>query len=99
MVQLVPFFVFLACLFMVYAIYLITSRSTEAKRALLKERLADAIRASINSQDAEVQLVRRELLSEIPWVNQVMLGMRVTSQFKKYIDQAASEVTLMRLVL
>lgn len=99
MVQLIPFFVFLACLFMVYAIYLITSRQTEAKRTLLKERLADAIRASVNSQDAEVQLVRRELLSEIPWVNQVMLGMRVTTQFKKYIDQAASEVTVMRLVL
>ena len=99
MVQLVPFFVFLACLFMVYAIYLITSRSTEAKRALLKERLADAIRASINSQDAEVQLVRRELLSEIPWVNQVLMGVRVTTQFKQIIDQAASEVTVMRLVL
>jgi tight adherence protein B len=99
MVQLVPFFVFLACLFMVYAIYLITSRQTEAKRALLKERLADAIRASINSQDAEVQLVRRELLSEIPWVNQVLMGVRVTTQFKKIIDQAASEVTVMRLVL
>ncbi|HEU4510869.1 MAG TPA: type II secretion system F family protein [Pyrinomonadaceae bacterium] len=99
MVQLIPFFVFLACLFMVYAIYLITSRQTEAKRTLLKERLADAIRASVNSQDAEVQLVRRELLSEIPWVNQVLLGMRVTSQFKKYIDQAASEITVMRLVL
>lgn len=99
MVQLVPFFVFLACLFMVYAIYLITSRSTEAKRAILKERLADAIRASINSQDAEVQLVRRELLSEIPWVNQVLLGVRVISQFKKVIDQAASEVTVMRLIL
>ena len=99
MVQLVPFFVFLACLFMVYAIYLITSRQTEAKRALLKERLADAIRASIHSQDAEVQVVRRELLSEIPWVNQVLLGIRVTTQFKKYIDQAASEITVMRLVL
>lgn len=99
MVQLVPFFVFLTCLFLVYAIYLITSRQTEAKRALLKERLADAIRASVHSQDAEVQLARQELLSEIPWVNQVLLGVRVTTQFKKYIDQAASEITLMRLVL
>ncbi len=99
MVELIPFFVFLACLFMVYAIYLITSRQTEAKRTLLKERLADAIRASVHSQDAEVQLVRRELLSEIPWVNQVLMGVRVTTQFKKYIDQAASEVTVMRLVL
>jgi tight adherence protein B len=99
MVQFIPFLVFLTCLFLVYAIYLITSRQTEAKRTLLKERLADAIRSSVHSTDLEVQLVRRELLSEIPWVNQVLLGMRVTSQFKKYIDQAASEVTVMRLFL
>ncbi len=96
---LIPFFVFLACLFMVYALYLITSRSSEAKRTILKERLADAIRSSVHSQDLEVQLVRRELLSEIPWVNRVMLGIQVTSQMKKMIDQAASEVTVMRLIL
>lgn len=84
---------------MVYALYLITSRSTEAKRTLLKERLADAIRSSVHSNDLEVQLVRRELLSEIPWVNRVMLGIQITSQMKKMIDQAASEVTVMRLIL
>jgi tight adherence protein B len=95
----IPFVVFLAGLFMVYALFLITSRSTEAKRALLKERLADAIRSSVHSSDLEVQLVRRELLSEIPWVNRVMLGIHVTSKIKKMIDQAASEVTVMRLVL
>ena len=96
---LIPFFVFLACLFMVYALYLITSRTSEAKRTILKERLADAIRSSVHSKDLEVQLVRRELLSEIPWVNRVMLCIQVTSQMKKMIDQAASEVTVMRLIL
>jgi tight adherence protein B len=84
---------------MVYALYLFTSRTSEAKRTLLKERLADAIRSSVHSQDLEVQLVRRELLSEIPWVNRVLLGIQLTSQFKKMIDQAASEVTVMRLIL
>jgi tight adherence protein B len=99
MLQLIPFFVFLACLFMVYALYLITSRTSEAKKTLLKERLADAIRSSVHSNDAEVQLVRRELLSEIPWVNRILLGVRAISAFKKIIDQAASEVTVMRLLL
>jgi tight adherence protein B len=99
MLSLIPFFVFLACLALVYALYLITSRSSDTKRELLRERLADAIRASVHSSDAEVQLVRRELLSEIPWVNRVLLGVHITTQFKKTIDQAASEVTVMRLVL
>lgn len=96
---LIPFFAFLAGLFLVYAIFLITSRTSEAKQAILKERLADAIRASIHSQDLEVRLVRQELLSEIPWVNRVLLGVRLVTQFKKIIDQAASEVTVMRLLL
>ena len=96
---LIYFFVFLAGLFLVYALYLITSRSSDAKRALLKERLADAIRSSAHSLDEDVQLARQELMSEIPWVNRVLLRMQITSQLKQIIDQADSQITVMRLVL
>src|SRR5262249_11444598 len=99
MLQFIPFIVFLAGLFMVYALYLITSRSSDAKRALLKERLADAIRTSAHSVDEDVQLARQELMSEIPWVNRVLLRMQITSQLKEIIDQADSQITVMRLVL
>ena len=96
---LIPFFVFLTCLFLVYALYLITSRSSDAKRALLKERLADAIRSSAHSSDVDVQLAREELMSEIPWMNRVLLKLQVTSKLKETIDQADSHITVMRLVL
>ena len=99
MFQLIPFFVFLAGLFLVYALFLLTSRSSDAKRALLKERLADAIRSSAHSIDDDVQLARQELMSEIPWVNRVLLRMQITSQLKQIIDQADSQITVMRLVL
>jgi tight adherence protein B len=99
MVQLIPFFVFLTCLFMVYALYLITSRASEDKRQLLKERLADAIRASAHSLDEDVQLARQELMSEIPWVNRLLLKLQITSRIKEIIDQADSNITVMRLVL
>ncbi len=99
MVQLIPFFVFLTCLFMVYALYLITSRASEEKRQLLKERLADAIRASAHSLDEDVQLARQELMSEIPWVNRLLLKLQITSRLKEIIDQADSNITVMRLVL
>jgi tight adherence protein B len=96
---LIPFFVFLASLFMVYALYLITSRSTDAKRQLLRERLADAIRSSAHSSDADVQLAREELMSEIPWLNRVLLKMQMTTKLKQMIDQADSNITVMRLIL
>ncbi|HSE25592.1 MAG TPA: type II secretion system F family protein [Pyrinomonadaceae bacterium] len=96
---LIPFFVFLASLFMVYALYLITSRTTDAKRQLLRERLADAIRSSAHSTDADVQLAREELMSEIPWLNRVLLKMQMTTKLKQMIDQADSNITVMRLIL
>jgi tight adherence protein B len=95
----IPFLVFLACLFLVYALYLFSSRGSDAKRALLKERLADAIRSSAHSTDMDVQLAREELMSEIPWLNRVLLRLQVTAKLKQIIDQADSQITVMRFVL
>ena len=96
---LIYFFIFLTSLFVVYTIYLITSRKSDAKRALLNERLADAIRSSAHSTDLEVQLAREELLSEIPWVNRTLVKLEITSRIKRLIDQADLQITVMRLVL
>ena len=96
---LIYFFVFLAALFVVYALYLITSRKSDAKRALLDERLAEAIRSSAHSSDLEVQLAREELLSEIPWVNRSLIKLEITGRLKRMIDQADLQITVMRLVL
>lgn len=96
---LVPFLVFLACLFLVYAIFLFTSRKSDAKRRLLNERLAEAIRSSAHSTDVDVQLAREELLSEIPWLNRGLVKIEITGRLKRTIDQADLQITVMRLVL
>ncbi|HEX6174836.1 MAG TPA: type II secretion system F family protein [Candidatus Binatia bacterium] len=96
---LVPFFVFLSCLFIVYALYVLSSRGSDARRARLDERLAEAIRSSAHSNDVDVQLAREELLSEIPWMNRVLIKLEFTSRMKHIIDQADSQITVMRLVL
>ena len=96
---LILFFVFLTSLLMTYTLYLFTSRASDKKRALLKERLADAIRTSAHSTDMDVQLAREELLSEIPWMNRILIKLQVTSKLKQMIDQADSHITVMRLIL
>jgi len=96
---LILFFVFLTCLFLTYTLYLVTSRSSEKKRALLRERLEDAIRSSAHSTDMDVQLARQELMSEIPWMNRVLIKLQVSSKLKQMIDQADVHITVMRLVL
>ena len=95
----IPFFVFITCLFLTYALYLFTSRSSDKKRALLNERLAEAIRSSVNSSDADVQLAREELLSEIPWLNRSLLKLALPARLKRTIDQADLNITVVRLVL
>ena len=96
---LILFFVFLTCLFVTYTLYLFTSHASDKKRALLKERLADAIRTSAHSTDMDVQLAREELLSEIPWMNRVLIKLQITSKLKQMIDQSDSHITVMRLIL
>jgi len=96
---LIPFVVFVTCLFLTYALYLISSRKSDKKRAILKERLAEAIRSSAHSSDAEVQLAREELLSEIPWLNRSLVKIEITSRIKRMIDQADLNITVMRLVM
>ncbi|HSE18573.1 MAG TPA: type II secretion system F family protein [Pyrinomonadaceae bacterium] len=99
MIYFILFFVFVTCLLMTYTLYLFTSRASDKKRALLKERLADAIRSSAHSTDMDVQLAREELLSEIPWMNRVLIKLQVSSKLKQMIDQADSHITVMRLIL
>lgn len=94
-----PFFVFLSCLFITYAIYLLVSRGSEAKRTRLNERLEEAIRTSAHSTDTDVQLAREELLSEIPWLNRVLLKLQAGTMIKRMIDQADLQITVMLLVL
>jgi tight adherence protein B len=96
---LILFFVFLTGLFLTYTLYLFTSRASDKKRALLKERLADAIRTSAHATDMDVQLAREELMSEIPWMNRVLIKLQVSSKLKQMIDQADSHITVMRLIL
>jgi tight adherence protein B len=96
---LVLFFVFLAGLFLVYALFLFTSRKSDARRKLLNERLAEAIRSSAHSTDVDVQLAREELLSEIPWLNRSLVKLELTAGLKRMIDQSDLHITVMRLLL
>jgi len=95
----IPFLVFVTSLFLTYALYLFTSRSSDKRRRLLNERLAEAIRSSAHSSDADVQLARQELLSEIPWLNRSLVKLQMSSDLKLWIDQADLNITVMRLIL
>jgi tight adherence protein B len=95
----IPFYVFLACLFVTYALYLLATRGSEARRERLQKRLEEAILFSGRTGDVEVQLARQELLSEIPWLNRALIDLQFAARLKRMIDQADLQITVMRLVL
>jgi tight adherence protein B len=95
----IPFLVFIFCMFLVFAAYLLATRGTEARRQRLQQRLADALLFSANNEDAEVRLAREELMSEIPALNRLLVRVQTATQLKRMIDQADLQITVTRLVM
>jgi tight adherence protein B len=97
--MLAAFLVFIFCLFLVLGAYLAATRGTEVKRARLQKRLAEALLHSAHTEDVEVILAREELMSEIPWMNRVLVEMQVATRMKRVLDQADLHITVTRLVM
>lgn len=97
--MLIPFVVFLFCLFVVLGAYLLTTRGSEARRARLRQRLGEVLLHSAGTEDVEVLLAREELMSEIPWMNRMLVRVQVATQLKRVLDQADLQITVTRLIM
>src|SRR5918912_3307260 len=97
--MLIPFFVFIFCLLLVIFAYMLATRSSDAKRAHLQKRLAEALLHSAHTEDVEVLLARQELLSEIPSLNRALLNLQVATRLKLVLDQADLDITVTRLFM
>lgn len=97
--MLISFLVFLFGLFLVLGAYLLATHGTDAKRARLQRRVADALIHSAHTEDVEVVLARNELMSEIPALNRALVSMQAALQLKRLLDQADLHITPSRLVM
>jgi tight adherence protein B len=97
--MMISFLVFVFCLFLVLFAYLLATRSSDAKRTRLKQRLNEALLHSAHTDDVEVLLARQELMSEIPWMNRALLQLQVATRLKRVLDQADIEMTVTRLFM
>ena len=95
----IPFLVFITCMLGVFGAYLLATRGTEAKRKRLQERLSEALLYSKRSDDAEIQLAREELMSEIPALSRVLMRLRVATSLRRMLDQADLHITVSRLLM
>lgn len=95
----IPFLVFIACMFGVFGAYLLATRGTEAKRKRLQQRLSDALLYSKRSDDEEIQLARAELMSEIPALSRFLMRVRLATSLRRVLDQADLHITVSRLAM
>ena len=97
--MLIPFLVFLFALFLVLGAFLLATQGSDAKRARLQKRLADALLHSSHTEDVEVILARNELMSEIPWMNRVLVNVQGALHLKRILDQADLHITPSKLLM
>src|ERR671916_1673633 len=97
--MLISFLVFIFCLFLVLAAYLLATRGSDAKRARLQQRLSEALLHSAHTTDVEVLLARQELMSEIPALNRALVQIQVATRLKRVLDQADLDITITRLLM
>lgn len=97
--MLISFFVFLFALFLVLGAYLLATHGSDAKRARLRQRLAEALLHSAHAEDIEVVLARNELMSEIPALNRALVRVQAAMHLKQMLDQADLQITPSRLVM
>ena len=97
--MIISFLVFVFALFLVLGAYLFATHGTDQKRAKLQKRLSEALLHSAQTEDIEVVLARNELMSEIPWVNQMLINMQATFRLKQMLDQADLHITPSRLMM
>ena len=97
--MIISFLVFVFALFLVLGAYLVATHGSDAKRARLQKRLADALLHSAHAEDVEVVLARNELMSEIPAVNRILIRLQSALHLKRMLDQADLHITPSRLMM
>lgn len=97
--MLISFLVFVFALFLVLGAYLLATHGTEKKRVRLQKRLSEALMHSAHTEDIDVVLARNELMSEIPWMNRMLINMQATLHLKRMLDQADLHITPSRLLM
>ena len=97
--MLIPFLVFLFALFLVLGAFLLATQGSDAKRARLQKRLQEALLHSSHTEDVEIILARNELMSEIPWMNRILVNVQGALHLKRILDQADLHITPSKLVM
>ena len=89
--------VFVSFLAVTMITYWLLMRKPAEERRSLEKRLTEALVTSARTEDVDLHLLRNELMSEIPRLNQLLMRLAPALQVKLLVDQANLNITVMRL--
>jgi tight adherence protein B len=89
--------VFLFFLFLVYALFLMASRKSDARQAKLQARVAEALRGL--GPDNEIQISRDDSIGGSPIINRLLSSLDFVKRIEGMVRQADLQITVSRLLM
>ena len=90
--------IFLFFLFMTYALFLLSSRKSDARRIRMEQRIAEALRDTTRTADEAIQISRDDMLSSNAALNRFLSSIDLAKKLEQLIAQADSQITVVRLL-
>jgi tight adherence protein B len=90
--------VFLFFLFLTYALFLLSTRKSDARQARMEQRIAEALRDSTRTSDEAVQISRGDLMSGNPAINRFLSSLDAAKKLERIITQSDTQITVIRLL-
>ncbi len=89
--------VFLFCLFLTYALFVLVSRKSDDRQARLKHRVAEALQESDTSHGDVVHISRDDTIGGSATVNRLLSSLDFVNKLDNMIRQADMHITVSRL--
>src|SRR5258706_870697 len=90
--------VFLFFLFLVYTLFLLASRKSDARQERLQQRVAEALQG-LRSPDGEIQISRDDSIGGHPAINRLLSSIDFIKSLDRMIRQADVRITVSRLLV
>jgi tight adherence protein B len=90
--------IFLFFLFLTYALFLLSSRKSDARQARMEQRIAEALRDTTRTTDEAIQISREDMMSSNATLNQFLSSLDVARKLERMIAQADIQITVVRLL-
>lgn len=90
--------IFLFFLFLTYAIFLLTSRKSDARQERLQKRVAEALQ-DFSAQEHEIQISREDTIGGSPGINKLLSSLDFARKLDQQLRQADLPITVSRLLI